>query len=61
MHDTLSVPENILSLLDQRKAGHTLPAPLYTSHDAYEADCAAIFARHWIAVGVTCDVEEEGR
>lgn len=51
---------SIESLLCQRQAGHTLPAQLYISQAAYLADCDAIFAKHWIAVGVDCDVEEPG-
>jgi Rieske 2Fe-2S family protein len=54
--DTALVSE----LLRSRKAGHTLPAQLYTSEAAYQAECDAIFSRHWIAVGVDCDVEEPG-
>lgn len=54
-----SVP-SLAALLNLRQAGHTLPALLYISHDAYIADCEAIFAQHWIAVGVDCDIEEPG-
>ncbi|CTQ33730.1 aromatic ring-hydroxylating oxygenase subunit alpha [Jannaschia rubra] len=46
--------------LAARRPGHSLPAPLYTSEDAWLADCDAIFSRHWVAVGLACDVEEAG-
>lgn len=46
--------------LKARISGHTLPAELYLSRAAFEADCDVIFGRHWIAVGVACDVEEPG-
>jgi glycine betaine monooxygenase A len=47
-------------LLRERRAGHSLPAPLYLSPEAYAADLAAIFARHWIFVGVDPDMPEPG-
>jgi Rieske 2Fe-2S family protein len=53
-------PEDIATLLASRRAGHSLPAALYTSAAVWQADCDAIFGRHWIAVGVTCDVPEAG-
>ena len=52
--------DDLAEWLGARRAGHTLPAPLYTSETAWRADCDAIFARHWIAVGVACDVPEAG-
>jgi Rieske 2Fe-2S family protein len=51
---------SLADLLKMRRAGHTLPAALYTSHTAFLADCDTIFGKHWIAVGVDCDVEEPG-
>jgi Rieske 2Fe-2S family protein len=63
MLDVDFIPKENMSIsndLRDRKAGHTLPAPLYTSTAAYVADCDAIFSKHWIAVGVDCDVEEPG-
>ena len=50
----------VAPLLAARRPGHTLPAGLYTSEAAWRADCDAIFSRHWIAVGVACDVAEAG-
>ncbi|MFZ3585305.1 aromatic ring-hydroxylating oxygenase subunit alpha, partial [Loktanella sp. DJP18] len=60
MFDTPAPAPPIAALLAARQPGHTLPAPLYTSQAAYEADCDAIFGRHWIAIGVACGVEEAG-
>jgi len=61
MLDTSPHPEgSVAALLAARRAGHCLPAPLYTSDAAWRADCEAIFGRHWIAIGVTCDVPEAG-
>lgn len=51
---------SITDLLRSRRAGHSLPAELYTRADVYEADMEVIFHRHWIAVGVECDVPEPG-
>lgn len=47
-------------LLAARQDGYTLPAELYSGQDAYDADVERIFQKHWIAVGVACDVEEAG-
>lgn len=50
----------ISSLIRSRRPGYTLPAGLYTRADVYEADLEVIFHKHWIAVGVECDVPEPG-
>ena len=55
-----NAPSAIADMLARHAPGHTLPAGLYTSDAAFRADCDAIFARHWIAVGVACDVPEPG-
>lgn len=60
MLDQPVYPSELTRLLAARLPGHTLPAGLYASQEAYEADCAEIFSNHWIAVGVTCDVPEAG-
>ncbi|WP_394178292.1 aromatic ring-hydroxylating dioxygenase subunit alpha [Yoonia maritima] len=52
--------DDIGKLLASRQPGHSLPAPLYTSDAVWRADCEVIFGRHWIAVGVACDVPEAG-
>ena len=50
----------ISPLLDQRMAGHALPAGLYTREDVFKADLEVFFRRHWIFVGLECDVPEPG-
>lgn len=57
----LDMPDNdIRTLIRSRMPGYTLPAGLYTREDVFEADLDVIFHRHWIAVGVECDVPEAG-
>lgn len=51
---------SITSLLDSRLEGHSLPAGLYTREDVLQADLDVMFARHWIQVGLECDVPEPG-
>ncbi|WOI56636.1 aromatic ring-hydroxylating dioxygenase subunit alpha [Palleronia sp. LCG004] len=51
---------DVATLLSEYRPGYTLPAALYTGQEAFDADCDTIFARHWIAVGVSCDVPEPG-
>jgi Rieske 2Fe-2S family protein len=50
----------IRSLLDQRRAGHSLPQPFYTDPDIYEFDLAAIYGRSWIMVGFETEVPRPG-
>ena len=50
----------IRSLLDQRRAGHSLPQPFYTDPDIYEFDLAAIYGRSWIMVGFKTEVPRPG-
>jgi Rieske 2Fe-2S family protein len=51
---------SISSLLDARADGHSLPAGLYTREDVFQADLDVFFTRHWIYVGLECDVPEPG-
>ncbi|EBX4816968.1 aromatic ring-hydroxylating dioxygenase subunit alpha, partial [Salmonella enterica subsp. enterica serovar Newport] len=53
-------PSSITHLLDQRIAGHALPAGLYTREDVLQADLDVFFRKHWIYVGLECDVPEAG-
>lgn len=53
-------PSSITTLLDTRIEGHSLPAGLYTRDDVFHADLDVFFARHWIYVGLECDVPEPG-
>lgn len=50
----------IESLLRSRKPGYSLPAGLYTRQDVFEADLDVMFHRHWILIGLECDVPEPG-
>lgn len=58
MLQTLRSP--ISSLLDARVHGHALPAGLYISEEAFAADLDVFFRRHWICIGLECDVPEAG-
>ena len=51
---------SISALLDMRANGHSLPAGLYTREDVFEADIDVFFSRHWIYVGLECEVPEPG-
>src|SRR6266576_5005670 len=53
-------PSSISSLLDSRAEGYSLPAGLYTRDDVFEADLDVFFRKHWIYVGLECDVPEAG-
>ena len=52
--------QTISSLLRARAPGYSLPADLYTRDDVFETDLEIIFHRHWIYVGIECDVPEPG-
>ncbi|MBD0415209.1 aromatic ring-hydroxylating oxygenase subunit alpha [Oryzicola mucosus] len=54
------VSPTITSLLNARLQGHSLPAGLYTREDVFEADIDVFFRKHWICVGLECDVPEPG-
>ena len=51
---------SIPALLRSRKPGFTLPADLYCRPDVFNADMDVFFHRHWIFVGLECDVPEPG-
>jgi Rieske 2Fe-2S family protein len=51
---------DISALLYERRPGHALPGGLYTRDDVFAADMDVFFHRHWIAVGLECDVPEAG-
>lgn len=46
--------------LAARKAGHSLPAELYTSQRAFDFDLAAIYARSWLMAGFECELPDPG-
>ncbi|NKK02553.1 Rieske 2Fe-2S domain-containing protein [Rhizobium leguminosarum bv. viciae] len=54
------LPSTISALLDARADGHSLPAGLYVREDVFEADLEVFFHKHWICVGLDCDVPEPG-
>ncbi|GHD12157.1 SRPBCC family protein [Tianweitania populi] len=54
------VVPTISSLLNARAAGHSLPAGLYIRDDVFEADLDVFFRKHWICIGLECDVSEAG-
>ncbi len=54
------LPSSISALLAIRADGHSLPAGLYTREDVFEADMDVFFHKHWIAIGLECDVPEPG-
>ena len=51
---------SINSLLRARRQGHSLPADLYTRADVFEAEIDVLFHKHWIFIGLECDVPEPG-
>lgn len=53
-------PSQLESLLKNRRVGYTLPGAFYTDEAILQADMDLIFARHWICVGVSPQVPEEG-
>ncbi|MFT8719968.1 aromatic ring-hydroxylating dioxygenase subunit alpha [Acetobacter sp.] len=54
------VCKTISELLDERRPGHSLPSGLYTRRDVFDADMDVFFGRHWINIGLECDVPEAG-
>ncbi|CAN7165991.1 aromatic ring-hydroxylating oxygenase subunit alpha [Pararhizobium sp. LjRoot238] len=53
-------PSSISAILDSRADGYSLPAGLYTRDDVFQADLDVFFRKHWIYVGLECDVPEAG-
>ncbi len=50
----------VAPLVRRRKPGYSLEAPFYLSDEVFAADLEAIWARHWIHVGVEADVPQPG-
>jgi Rieske 2Fe-2S family protein len=48
------------NLIARRKRGYALEAPFYASQDIFDLDLEAIWARHWLNVGVESDVPGPG-
>ncbi|MFT9257367.1 MAG: aromatic ring-hydroxylating dioxygenase subunit alpha [Acetobacter sp.] len=51
---------SIAALLRARSPGHSLPGDLYTRADVFDAEMDVFFHKHWIFVGLECDVPEPG-
>src|SRR6478609_7366609 len=50
----------IADLIAPRAPGHALAAGLYSRDDVFQADLDVFFRRHWIFIGLECDVPEPG-
>ena len=61
MIDTQAVEARVAQLLRSRRPGHSLPAAFYNDPDIFALDMQAIFHRHWLCVGATCEVAEPGQ
>jgi len=48
------------ALLNERKAGHTLPQALYTEVASFAFDQRAIFGRSWLMAGMECELPKAG-
>jgi glycine betaine catabolism A len=56
----MRAPLDPKQLLADRRPGYTLEGAFYTSPEIFALDLEAIFARHWIFVGVEPEVPEPG-
>ncbi|MGF7163266.1 Rieske 2Fe-2S family protein [Rhodoligotrophos appendicifer] len=62
----MTVPRDLDCLADatelvlRRRPGYSLEAPFYLSEALFKLDMDAIFARHWLHVGVEADVPQPG-
>ena len=57
----MSVAHEVLSLLQTRRAGFSLPGPLYRDPDVYRLDLERIFYKDWIFAGHDCEVAQPGQ
>lgn len=51
---------DLSDLLDQRKAGYTLPRAFYRDPAVFEADVEAVFNRTWLMIGFEVELPEPG-
>jgi Rieske 2Fe-2S family protein len=51
---------SVKDLVAKRRPGYSLDAAFYTSPEVFAADIEHIFGKHWIYVGVECDLPEPG-
>ena len=56
----MNISSDIRSLINNRRKGHTLPAPFYLSKEIHDLDIAEIFSKHWIFAAVEPDIAEPG-
>ena len=56
----MNISSDIRSLINNRRKGHTLPAPFYLSKEFHDLDIAEIFSKHWIYVAIEPDIAEPG-
>src|SRR5665213_2590997 len=56
----MKAPPDLRYLIESRRPGHTLEAPLYTSREAFELDLEIIFGRHWIFVALEAEAPKPG-
>lgn len=47
-------------LIRSYRRGYALPAPLYTSQEAFETDLDIFFLKHWVIAGVCADIPMPG-
>ena len=52
--------KRIAALLEQRRAGHTLPRGLYTEPNSFDFDMAAIYGQSWLMAGMDCELPKAG-
>jgi Rieske 2Fe-2S family protein len=51
---------SLASLIDERKPGHALPQAFYTSQDVFDFDLEEIFEKHWLMIGLDCELPRQG-
>ncbi|WP_299132424.1 aromatic ring-hydroxylating dioxygenase subunit alpha [uncultured Amaricoccus sp.] len=56
----MSADTNVPSLLAERKPGHALPRPFYTSSGILELDLAAIWYQEWLFAIPSCEIPKTG-
>ncbi len=52
--------ERIDAFLEQRRAGHTLPQPLYTDANTFEFDMKGVYGESWLMIGMECELPKTG-
>lgn len=59
-HTTSFSAAHILSLVEERRAGWSLPGAFYTDPQMYDADMELIFGRQWLFAGHSCQIQNPG-